>query len=67
MQLNAGQFVHFHRLETCAIDDIDLGACVGVITSLREQFASRFAGVRLLAADFKLFTAPLRNSTPLLH
>ena len=36
----------------------DLGACVGVITSLREQFASRFAGVRLLAADFKLFTAP---------
>ena len=57
-QLTAGQFVHFPRLETCAIDDIDLGACVGVITSLREQFASRFAGVRLLAADFKLFTAP---------
>ena len=56
--MTAGQFVRFPRLETCAFDDIDLGACVGAVTSLREQFASRFAGVRLLAADFKLFTSP---------
>ena len=32
--------------------------CVSVIASLREEFASRFAGVRTLAADFKLFTGP---------
>ena len=51
--------MHFPRLETCAIDDVDLGACIGVITSLREQYASRFAGVGLLAADFKQFTTPI--------
>ena len=25
---------------------------------MREEFASRFAGIKPLAADFKLFTAP---------
>ena len=29
-----------------------------VVASLMNEFASRFAGVRPLAADFKLFTAP---------
>ena len=29
-----------------------------IFASLREEFASRFAGVRPLAAEFKLFTAP---------
>ena len=32
--------------------------CVSIIASLREEFASRFTGVRPLASDFKLFTAP---------
>ena len=32
--------------------------CVSVVASLGKEFASRFAGVRALAADFKLFTAP---------
>ena len=32
--------------------------CVSVVASLREEFASGFAEVRLLAVDFKLFTAP---------
>ena len=32
--------------------------CLSVVTSLREEYASRFAGVQPLAADFKLFTAP---------
>uniref|UniRef100_UPI00358E1D8A general transcription factor II-I repeat domain-containing protein 2-like n=1 Tax=Myxine glutinosa TaxID=7769 RepID=UPI00358E1D8A len=57
-QLASGQFVHFPRLAACAPDDVDLGTCVSVVNSLREEFASRFAGVRVLAADFKLFTAP---------
>ena len=31
--------------------------CVSVVASMREEFASRFAGIKPLAADFKLFTA----------
>ena len=38
--------------------NVDPDTCVSVVASLREEFASRFAGVRPLAADFKLFTAP---------
>ena len=57
-ELASGQFVHFPRLAACAPDDVDLGTCVSVVNSLREEFASHFAGVRVLAADFKLFTAP---------
>ncbi|XP_076062391.1 general transcription factor II-I repeat domain-containing protein 2-like [Oratosquilla oratoria] len=57
-QLASGQFVHFPRLAACAPDDVDLDTCANVVTSLREEFASRFAGVRVLAANFKLFTAP---------
>ncbi|XP_076043765.1 general transcription factor II-I repeat domain-containing protein 2-like [Oratosquilla oratoria] len=54
----ASEFVHFPRLAACAPDDVDLDTCVTVVTSLREEFASCFAGVRVLATDFKLFTAP---------
>ncbi|XP_076054448.1 general transcription factor II-I repeat domain-containing protein 2-like [Oratosquilla oratoria] len=57
-QLASGQFVHFPHLAACAPDNVDLDTCVSVVTSLHEGFASRFAGVRVLAADFKLFTAP---------
>ncbi|KAG0723767.1 General transcription factor II-I repeat domain-containing protein 2 [Chionoecetes opilio] len=57
-QLAAGQFMHFPRIATCAPDDVDLNTCVGVVTSLREEFASRFTGVRPLAPGFKLFTSP---------
>ena len=31
---------------------------VSLSASMREEFASRFAGIKPLAADFKLFTAP---------
>ena len=51
-QLASGQFVHFPRLAACAPDDVDLSTCVSVVNSLREEFASRFAGVRVLAAAF---------------
>ncbi|XP_050700545.1 general transcription factor II-I repeat domain-containing protein 2-like [Eriocheir sinensis] len=57
-QLAIGQFVHFPRLAACAPDDVDLGTCVSVIASLREEFAFHFTGVRPLAANFRLFTAP---------
>ncbi|KAG0727511.1 General transcription factor II-I repeat domain-containing protein 2 [Chionoecetes opilio] len=57
-QLAAGQFMHFPRIAACAPDDVDLNTCVGVVTSLREEFASRFTGVRPLAPGFKLFTSP---------
>ena len=53
--LASGQFP---RPAACAPDDVDLGTCVSVVKSLREEFVSRFAGVRVLTADFKLFTAP---------
>ena len=47
---------------------MDPDICVNVVASLRKEFASRFAGVRPLDADFKLFTAPLTFpwTTPLL-
>ena len=57
-QLAAGQFLHFPRLAACDTHDVDLDTDVGVVTSLREEFATRFSGVRSLAADFKLVTAP---------
>ncbi|KAG0714715.1 General transcription factor II-I repeat domain-containing protein 2 [Chionoecetes opilio] len=57
-QLAAGQFMHFPRIAACAPDDVDLNTCVGVVTSLREEFAFRFTGVRPLAPGFKLFTSP---------
>ena len=47
------QLEHFSRL-----DDVEPDTCVSIVASLREEFASRFAGDRPLAADFKLFTAP---------
>ncbi|KAG0724696.1 General transcription factor II-I repeat domain-containing protein 2 [Chionoecetes opilio] len=56
-QLAAGQFMHFPRIAACAPDDVDLNTCVGVVTSLREEFASRFTGVWPLAPGFKLFTS----------
>ena len=40
-------------------DGVEPDTCVSVVASLNEEFASRFAGVRPLAAGFKLFTAPL--------
>ena len=43
----------------CAPDDVEPDTCVSVVASMREGFASRFAGIKPLAADFKLFTAPL--------
>ncbi|XP_076044814.1 general transcription factor II-I repeat domain-containing protein 2-like [Oratosquilla oratoria] len=57
-QLASGQFVHFLRLADCAPDDVDLDTCVSVVISFHEEFVSRFAGVRVLVGDFKLFTAP---------
>ncbi|KAG0714799.1 General transcription factor II-I repeat domain-containing protein 2 [Chionoecetes opilio] len=57
-QLAAGQFMHFPRIAACAPDDVDLNTCVGIVTSLREEFTSRFTGVRPLALGFKLFTSP---------
>ena len=52
-----GQLEHFHRLAACVPDDVEPDTCVSVVASLRKEFASRFAGVRPLAADFKLCTA----------
>ena len=57
-QLANGQLEHFPRLAACVPDDMEPDTCLSVVTSLREEYASRFAGVQPLAADFKLFTAP---------
>ena len=67
MQLANGQLEHFPRLAACVPDDVKPDTCVSVVASPWEGFTSRFAGVRPLAADFKLFTAPLTSSrtTPL--
>ena len=53
-----GQLEQFPRLAACVPADVEPDTCVSVIAYLREEFASRFAGVRPLAVDFKLFTTP---------
>ena len=55
-QLANGQSEHSPRFAACVSDDVDPDTCVSVVASLREEFASRFAGDRPLAVDFKLFT-----------
>ena len=40
----------------CVPDDVEPDTCVSVVASMREEFAARFAGIKPLAADFKLFT-----------
>ena len=57
-QLANSQLDHFPRLAACVPDDLEPDPCVSVVASLREEFASRFARIKPLAADFKLFTAP---------
>ena len=57
-RLANGQLEHFPGLSACVPDDVEPDTCVSVVASLRVEFASRFAGVRPLAADFKLFTGP---------
>ena len=57
-QLADSQFAHFPRLAACDPDTIDQDTCVSVVSSLRQEFASRFGGVKVLEGDFKLFTAP---------
>ena len=57
--------MHFPRIAACAPDDVDLNTCVGVVTSLRKEFASRFTDVRPLAPDFKLFIYPFDFPAPL--
>ena len=51
--------MHFPVIAACAPDDVDLNTCVGVVTSLQEEFAFRFTGVRPLTPGFKLFTTYL--------
>ena len=57
-QLANSQLEHFSRLAACVSDDVEPDTCNSGVASQREEFASRFAGVRPQAADFKLFTAP---------
>ena len=64
-QLANGQLEHFPRIAACVPDNDEPDTCVSVVASLREDFASRFAGVRPLAADLKLFTAPVDDAPPL--
>ena len=49
----------------CVPDDVEPDICVSVVASMREEFASRFAGIKPLAANFKLFTAPFELPCPL--
>ncbi len=63
-----GRSEHSPRLAACVPDAVEPDTCVSVVASLREEFASRFAGDRAVAMDFKLFTTPLTFPwvTPLL-
>jgi hypothetical protein len=58
--LIAGQLQHFPHLTACASSDLDLSICIGIIKSVRDEFAFRFAGFREQAADFKLVTGPFQ-------
>ena len=52
-QLAAGEFMHFSCIPACAPDDVDLNTCVGVVISLREEFASHFTCVRPLSSSLR--------------
>ncbi len=54
-----GQLQHYPRLTACVPDDVEPDTCVSVVAFLRNEFASRFAGVRPLAADSKAVYRPL--------
>ena len=58
-QLANSQLENFPRLAACVPDDVEPDTCVSAVASLGEECASRFAGVRPLSVDFKLFTTPL--------
>ena len=49
-QLANSQLDHFPRIAACVPDDVELDTCVSVVASLSEEFASRFAGIKPLAA-----------------
>ncbi len=62
------QLEHFPRLAACVSDDVEPDTCNSVVASQREEFASRFAGVRPQAAatsscltrlDFPVDDAPV--------
>ena len=48
----------YYSVSLIVSDDVEPDTCVSVVASMREEFASHFAGIKPLAADFKLFTAP---------
>ena len=63
-QLANGQLEHFIRLAACVPGDVEPDTCVSVVTSLSSEFDSRFAGVRLLSADYNMFTPPPPSTFP---
>ena len=63
-QVGRGQLDHFPRLATCAAEDVDRDGCAAALATLRQEFTNRFAGVRELATDFKLVTAPFDFEAP---
>ena len=58
LRLANSQLEHFPRLAAYVPDAVEPDTCISIVASLSEEFASRFTGVRPLAADFKLFTGP---------
>ena len=51
-QLGNSQLEHFPHLAGCVPDDVEPDTCVCVVASMREEFASRFAGIKPVAANF---------------
>jgi hypothetical protein len=57
-QISRGMTNHFTRLSQSPIDDINFDECTKVIATLSGQFFTRFASLKKLKNDFKIFTSP---------
>ena len=57
-QLRKGDYVHFPHLAQCDTALVDSEECTSVLSTLRNEFSSRFTDVRLNLQELKLVSTP---------
>ncbi|VDL99908.1 unnamed protein product [Schistocephalus solidus] len=57
-QLYKGDYLHFPHLAQCDAALVDIKACISVLSTLRNEFSSRFTDVRSHSQEFKIVTTP---------
>ncbi|VDM03522.1 unnamed protein product [Schistocephalus solidus] len=57
-QLYKGVYVHFPHLAQCDAALVDTKACISVLSTLWNEFSSRFTYVRSHSQEFKIVSTP---------